>query len=167
MNVDELTLEELRALGWDGYSWTLEDFKLRLKAALDLGWDPNEMSLDEFESQEEKEELSEDERRDRAEQEGWDEEEMDLDEFVIPYRKKTVAFEVFSEIVADRILIQPLALDEQLRVIPVISHIHIRLSSVSYYYLSAYYLSGGPLLWPSRIPPSAGVPCTGYGHPPV
>ena len=81
MNVDELTLEELKALGWDGYSWTLEDFKLRLKAALDLGWDPNEMSLDEFESQEEEEELSEDERRNRAEQEGWDEEEMDLDEF--------------------------------------------------------------------------------------
>ena len=34
----------------------------------------------EFEEQEEVE-LSEDERRDRAEQEGWDEEEMDLDEF--------------------------------------------------------------------------------------
>ena len=49
MNVDELTLEELRDLGWDGYSWTLNDFKTRLRAALDLGWDPSEMSLEEFE----------------------------------------------------------------------------------------------------------------------
>lgn len=81
MNVDELTLEELRDLGWDGYSWTLNDFKARLRAALDLGWDPSEMSLEEFEEQEEDAELTEDERRDRAEQEGWDEEEMDLDEF--------------------------------------------------------------------------------------
>ena len=62
MNVDELTLEELRDLGWDGYSWTLNDFKARLRAALDLGWDPGEMSLEEFEEQEEDEELTEDER---------------------------------------------------------------------------------------------------------
>ena len=81
MNIDELTLEELRELGWDGYAWTLEDFKSRLRIALSLGWDPIEMSLEEFEEQEEKDELSLDERRQRAEEAGWDEEEMDLDEF--------------------------------------------------------------------------------------
>lgn len=80
MNVDELSFEELKALGWDGYSWTLESFKARLRVALDLGWDPNEMSLFVFEEQED-EEPSEDERRRRAEEEGWDEEEMDLEEF--------------------------------------------------------------------------------------
>ena len=80
MNVDELSFEELKALGWDGCSWTLESFKARLRMALDLGWDPNEMSLFEFEEQED-EEPFEDERRSRAEEEGWDEEEMDLEEF--------------------------------------------------------------------------------------
>ena len=81
MNVGELSLDELRDLGWDGNPSTLENFKMRLKAALSLGWDPYEMSLDEFEEQDEEEELSIDERRRRAEEEGWDEEEMDLEEF--------------------------------------------------------------------------------------
>ena len=81
MNIDELSLDELRELGWDGNLGSLESFKLRLKAALSLGWDPYEMPLDEFEELEDEEELSEDERRQRAEEAGWDEEKMDLDEF--------------------------------------------------------------------------------------
>ena len=42
------TGKQLKEHGWDGNLATLEDFKKKLKAALVLGWDPNEMSLQTF-----------------------------------------------------------------------------------------------------------------------
>ena len=81
MDINELSLEELKELGWDGNPRSLENFKNRLKSALSLGWDPYEMSLEEFEELEENDEPSEEERRRLAEENGWDEEEMDLEEF--------------------------------------------------------------------------------------
>lgn len=78
----EFTPEELREMGWDGNPDTLDSFIMRVKAALALGWDRFEMSLDEFEEQQEgEEELSLNDRRKRAEETGWDEEEMSLEEF--------------------------------------------------------------------------------------
>ena len=82
MNIEQLSLEELKDLGWDGDFSSLEAFKQRLKLALALGWDRYEMSLEEFEELEENgDEPSEEIRRKRAEENGWDEEEMDLEEF--------------------------------------------------------------------------------------
>ena len=78
----EFTPEELREMGWDGDPDTLESFIIRVKSALALGWDRFEMSLDEFEEQQQgEEELSLNDRRKRAEEAGWDEEEMSLEEF--------------------------------------------------------------------------------------
>lgn len=79
MFIDDLNLEELRNLGWDGDPLTLEYFKQRVINALALGWDRFEMTLEEFEEQDK--EPTEEERRKRAEEAGWDEEEMDLEEF--------------------------------------------------------------------------------------
>ncbi len=81
MNDLEFTPQELMDMGWDGNPQTLESFLIRVKSALALGWDRFEMTLDEFEEQQDDEELSIDERRKRAEEAGWDEEEMSLEEF--------------------------------------------------------------------------------------
>lgn len=60
MDIDDLSIEELKELGCDRY----------------------EMSLEEFEELEENgDEPSKEIRRKRAEENGWDEEEMDLGEF--------------------------------------------------------------------------------------
>ena len=107
----KFTFNELREQGWDGSINTLEAFYERINKALDMGWNPKEISLDDFltygslrmktilknqntQSEGIKEpsnnknntiivddEKSIEERRKRAEEAGWDEEEMDLEEF--------------------------------------------------------------------------------------
>ena len=42
------TGRELIANGWDGDFNTLEEFKWQLKAALELGWNPKEMTMMQF-----------------------------------------------------------------------------------------------------------------------
>ena len=42
------TGKQLKEYGWDGNLATLEDFKKKLKDALELGWNPNEISLQTF-----------------------------------------------------------------------------------------------------------------------
>ena len=85
------TYEQYREMGWDGDLNTLDDFKTKVRLALEDGWDPEEMSFqdylelcededDEFDDEEDEEDDLE-ERRRRAEEAGWDEEEMDLEEF--------------------------------------------------------------------------------------
>lgn len=85
------TGKQFKEMGWDGNLNTLEDFKLKVKLALENGWNPEEMSFqdflelfededDDFDDEEDGEEDLE-ERRRRAEEAGWDEDEMDLEEF--------------------------------------------------------------------------------------
>ena len=94
--------QDLIRNGWDGNLDSLEEFKEQLKSMLELGWNPKEMTMQEFAvrmaykirgalvDSEDEEEIDEDDdddeddyedRRRRAEEMGWDEEEMDLDEF--------------------------------------------------------------------------------------
>ena len=94
--------QDLIRNGWDGNLDSLEEFKEQLKSMLELGWNPKEMTMQEFAvkmaykirgalvDSEDEEEIDEDDdddeddyedRRRRAEEMGWDEEEMDLEEF--------------------------------------------------------------------------------------
>ena len=98
--------QDLIRNGWDGNLDSLEEFKEQLKSMLELGWNPKEMTMQEFavrmaykvrgalvdSEEEEDSELEDDfdddddeddyeDRRRRAEEMGWDEEEMDLEEF--------------------------------------------------------------------------------------
>lgn len=85
------TGKQFKEMGWDGNLNTLEDFKLKVKWALENGWDPDEMSFQDFLElfEDENDNFDDDEygedgleeRRRRAEEAGWDEEEMDLEEF--------------------------------------------------------------------------------------
>ena len=100
------TGKQFKEWGWDGDLNTLEDFKAKVKSMLELGWNPEEMSMPEFalriglkvrntllgidESNDDSDSDIEDDdnddndyekRRRRALLEGWDEEEMDLEEF--------------------------------------------------------------------------------------
>ena len=98
--------QDLIRNGWDGNLDSLDEFKEQLKSMLELGWNPKEMTMQEFAvrmaykirtalvdpEDEEGSELEDDfdddddeddyeDRRRRAEEMGWDEEEMDLEEF--------------------------------------------------------------------------------------
>ena len=94
--------QDLIRNGWDGNLDSLDEFKEQLKSMLELGWNPKEMTMQEFAvkmaykirgalvDSEDEEEIDEDDdddeddyedRRRRAEEMGWDEEEMDLEEF--------------------------------------------------------------------------------------
>ena len=44
----KFTSEELKKNGWDGNPDSLEKFKERLKWALEMGWNPKEITLQEF-----------------------------------------------------------------------------------------------------------------------
>ena len=44
----KFTYEELKKNGWDGNPDSLEKFKEHLKWALEMGWNPKEMTLQEF-----------------------------------------------------------------------------------------------------------------------